>query len=433
MLVILTTHQRLSTASKYVSSTTMRRYKREEDLGSERSCPTQHGNRWLQLGGLVLALVGTILVNSSSYQLLRFIPALLSRIDDRDAAWEELISFNVYEGSLGENTSVESGARGFSPLLGLLERHARLAPDIDATRITIDGQMLYGDDSQTIGRYVVTIQYQGEDDTRVVAWVDEVSGWIDEERFRWALTVGMPVLSLGLLLSLLGGIAIWGAPRKSRLESRRKARALTPILLVVGAAVIAVFCMTVRSAALLSSIANLALVLTLLVLIRYAYDTYRIAEMTSIPSASLEFTQVNREQHPFLLASFPKNHARVPLECWCNVHPTVMGQSVRLSGFYGGRQAWYLQPYQQPHGVLDLTSAVSAAGRPVSELQEAWTTASEEGGTGRDILRLDVEFWYKTMDGRFESPHFWEGYYLDFDKRALVLHPHLGPVGGIDC
>lgn len=73
-----------------------------------------------------------------------------------------------------------------------------------ATEIGIKGQMLYGDSMQRIGQYVVTVHYEGEDESRIVAWMESVSNWIQSERLQWSVTCGMPILSIGMLVSLVG-------------------------------------------------------------------------------------------------------------------------------------------------------------------------------------------------------------------------------------
>ena len=377
--------------------------------------------------GSLAVIAGTFLVNTSSFRLLHFIPASLSRIDDLEHAWSELRAYDAYQGELDVITSITPEVSGFRVLLRLLERHGRLNLGTPITSIQIESQMIYGNDLQRIGRYVVQVEYKSESQPAVMAWVEDVSRWIEDECLHWSLSFGFPVLCGGLILSLVPLLL----PARARKESDRGCRKLrwrsahlTWALAIAGLAAVGVFAAFVSTEALLGDLVSLALILTLLALIRYAYDTYRVAEMSTIPSASLSFVQPDRSRIPFLLNSLPKNHSRIPIECWCDVHAKVQGCNIDLDGFYGGEQPWNLQPYQEPRGVLDLAKLLAASGTGENDLRNAWS-ASTDPNERHNMLRLDVEFWYRTIDGRFQSPHFWEGYYFDFDKNALVLHPHL--------
>ena len=193
-------------------------------------------------------------------------------------------------------------------------------------------------------------------------------------------------------------------------------------LAVLAIVAVALFIVSAERASLLGDVANLALVLTFLALVRYAYDPYRMAELSAVPSASFGFIRADRSNRPLLLNSLPRNHSRVPIRCWCNVHAKVLDTEIDVEGFYGGKAHWNLQPFQEPRGVLDLERLLDSVPRSVDDLSQAWSSA-ENADDKHNVLRLDVEFWYQTLDGRFHSPRFWEGYYFDFDKNALALHP----------
>ena len=153
--------------------------------------------------GMALAIVGTVLLNTGNYAPLYIIPAVFSRVDERDAAWAKLFDGQVFPQRLDLVNSISPDAEGFRSLLALLRRHSRVATDLVAKSIGIENQMLYGDEVQKIGQLAVVIHYEGEEDPRVVAWAEDVSRWIEAERLQWALSFGFPTLSLGLLLSLV--------------------------------------------------------------------------------------------------------------------------------------------------------------------------------------------------------------------------------------
>jgi len=163
--------------------------------------------------GSVVVIAGTLLVNTSNFEPLYFIPAWFSSIDDLDHAWSMLRNFDAYQGELGVISSITPEARGFGNLLRLLERRQRLKVSELITGIQIRSQMLYGDDIQKIGQYVVEVRYESESEARVVAWVEHVSQWVMNERLRWSLLYGLPVLSVGLVLSLFAMLVPSGSKK----------------------------------------------------------------------------------------------------------------------------------------------------------------------------------------------------------------------------
>jgi len=339
--------------------------------------------------GLALAIAGTVLMNSVSCTLLRSIPAVLSRMDERDAAWAELTDGAEFPERLGLANTRSPDSEGFGSLLELLRRRNRIDSELAAVSIGIENHMLYGDESQKIGQLAVLVHYEGEEEPRVVAWAEDVSRWIDDERMTWAVTFGFPPLSVGLLLSLVAGFASGRAGHPKRYSGKRLR--LSSALVVAAIFAVSAFAWRVRVSSLMADLASLSLILTLLVLIRYAYDTFRMAEVTSTPSASLGFINDPKAANPLLLRSLPRNYSRVPLELWCEVRITLLGHSVVLERFYGGKTPWYLQPYQKPVGVLDLSRIIEEAGKREEDLREGWESAADPDEKHR-ILRLDVKF-----------------------------------------
>ena len=378
------------------------------------------------LGGLT-AIAGTLIVTSYNFAPLYFIPAALSNIGDLDHAWSVLRTYDSFQGELGVQTGITSDERGFPELLLLLEDRQDVSFNDGVSEIQVAAQMLYGNDAARIGSYVVQVVYGEETPETVIAWADDVSHWVEDERLRWALSIGFPVLCLGLILSLIS-VTLAGTIRPKGLALSRRLRwrgeYLTAALTVGAVVALGMFFVSVKTETLLRDLANLSLILTLLALVRYAYDTYRVSELGAMPTASLVFIQASREQTPLLLNSLPRNHSRIPIECWCNVHAKILGDEVDLDGFYGGKQPWNLQPYQEPRGVLNLADLLRSREITMNVLRDAWNVANSFE-VQCSVLRLDVEFWYRTLNGRFQSRRFREGYYFDFDKNALVLHPHL--------
>lgn len=235
------------------------------------------------------------------------------------------------------------------------------------------------------------------------------------------------MLCFGLLVSLISLLLpkhdVKGSEHISEVSQRITSQTR---ILAVPLLVLLAFLMTwAVSNNALDAVSQIAVVLTLVALIAYAYDTHRIAKWTTTPSASFFLTQADQQRNPLILTSLPRNYSKVPLVCHCNLHAKLCGESVEYGGFYSGKKPWYLQPLQRPQGIVDLRRIFEAGGYIEAQIRERWEQALSE--TQSSVLRLDVEFWYSTLDGRFNSPHFREGYYFNFSKNALVLDPHIGP------
>lgn len=188
--------------------------------------------RKLAILGSLAVIAGTLLVNTSSFGPLHFIPAGLSRVDDLEHAWSLLREYGPFEGEFGVMTRITPEVTGFASLLRLLERQQRVDLSGIVTSIYVESHMFSGDDIQRIGRYAVLVQYENDLEPRVVAWVEDVSQWIMNERLRWSLLHGLPVLSGGLLLSLLSMFlsATSKDGQLSRISNNTKRRMSLPLL-----------------------------------------------------------------------------------------------------------------------------------------------------------------------------------------------------------
>jgi len=185
-------------------------------------------SRRMAILGSVAVIAGTLLVTSYNFELLYFIPAGLSSIDDLDHAWSILGAYDTYEGELGVQTGITPEDRGFRRLLVLLDQRQGLSSSAAITEIQVSAHMLYGNDMGKIGSYVVQVVHDGEPEPCVVAWVEDVSRWIEDERLRWSLSCGFPVLFLGLGLSFVALLfPAWLKDREARGGSSRSTEPMT--------------------------------------------------------------------------------------------------------------------------------------------------------------------------------------------------------------
>ena len=166
----------------------------------------------------------------------------------------------------------------------------------------------------------------------------------------------------------------------------------------------------------LKSVADLALVLTLAALIVYSYYTYLIAKEAWTPSASFALVQVPGNPYHFLFLI--QNHSKASLRCWCRLNPSVYGQQVKLSDFYGGETSFDVQPFGVANGHFDVvTDILAKVGRTPDEMKQKLAAT--------DIKRqlyLDIEFWYQPYVSSQTYRNVRQPHYFDFGSDALVAN-----------
>ena len=163
----------------------------------------------------------------------------------------------------------------------------------------------------------------------------------------------------------------------------------------------------------LGDIANFSLVLTLAMLLVYAYYTYLLAKEAWTPSAS--FALKTDPNNPYHFAFLIKSYSKVSLECWCNLNPTVYGQAVSLAGFYGGQSSFDLQPFGTVNGVFCIEDILSKTNRTLKEMDEM-----AGSGHGKEQLYLDIEFWYNPIGTNSVTRNPRQPHYFDFTRRVIV-------------
>lgn len=380
--------------------------------------------------GVTIALIGTLMMSSYGFPPLFFITSMLSRIDNLEAAWNTLTEFDDDEVNFSTKSRLARGENGFTELVGVLDEHSKAVQSLEIVEISVYPRMYHGtnDEGIFIGFYMVEATTLQREEPIPIAELENVETWIRAERLDWSLVYGLPVLCLGLLVSLLAHFIPKKEPMPDKLHLYGQREYLIHrghllgVILALSIVLLTIWAVNAKAP---GTVTQVAVILTLLVLMRYAYDTYRVARWTTMPSASFVLVQGDRKRDPFILTSLPRNYSRIPLVCWCNLHAQLCGKHIDYGGFYSGEKPWYLQPMQQPQGVVDLRRILTIPGYTEEQACTTWEDLPSESRSS--VLRLDVEFWYTTLDGRFKSPHFREGYYFDFGKKSLVLDPHLAP------
>lgn len=164
---------------------------------------------------------------------------------------------------------------------------------------------------------------------------------------------------------------------------------------------------------LLNQIADLALVLTLAVVVLYCYYTYVIAKEASTPSAA--FSLMKLPDNPCHFAFLIQNHSKLSLQCWCRLNATVYGQTVSLDGFYGGQTSFDVQPFGAANGHFNLADMLSKVGRTADEMK-AKVTAQDV----KRQLYMDIEFWYQPYGSGQIVRNVKQPHYFDFAHDVLV-------------
>jgi hypothetical protein len=183
---------------------------------------------------------------------------------------------------------------------------------------------------------------------------------------------------------------------------------LCPVVLGIGAGVV-----WLLDSKTLQAITNVAVILTLGVLMVYTYYTYLLASDAWTPSAS--FTLTPYPNDPYHFAFLLQNHCKLSLQCWCNLHATVCGQPIALGGFYNGETSFDIQPFGVAMGHFDLSDILSRANRTLEEMKEHATSRET-----KQQLYLNIEFWYNAVGSTTVVHNPKQPNYFDFTRDAMV-------------
>lgn len=163
----------------------------------------------------------------------------------------------------------------------------------------------------------------------------------------------------------------------------------------------------------LGDIASFALILTLAVLLAYAYYTYLLARDTWTPSASFVLQALPND--PYHFGFYIQNYSKVSLNCWCNLNATVYGQAVSLGGFYSGQSSFDLQPFGSVRGHFDIRKILAKANRNLQEMKQSAASSDP-----KEQLYLNIEFWYNRICEKSVTRNPRQPHYFDFARDVIV-------------
>lgn len=163
---------------------------------------------------------------------------------------------------------------------------------------------------------------------------------------------------------------------------------------------------------LVNILSPLAIILTLGVLIIYTYYTYLLAKYQIIPSAS--FGLVQSPDDPYHFAFIMSNQSKYPIKCWCNLNATTRGTNLLYKGFYSGDEPRLLQPEDRRTGHFRIKDLLTNSENKIYLLKNE---ANEENY--KQLLHLNVEFWYYPLIDENNVTTIRDPYYFDFRDNKL--------------
>jgi hypothetical protein len=158
-------------------------------------------------------------MTSVNFRPLYFVPAMFSRIDNREAAWKTLSDFSDPfddpETRWEPKSRISATTPGFRELLRLIVTRNKMISTLGTTEIQISPEAYTGNGESSIGTYLVELVTEAQPEPIIVAEMGDVDGWIRDERLTWGLSVGFPVLFFGFLVSLIAQVH---SARRSRID-----------------------------------------------------------------------------------------------------------------------------------------------------------------------------------------------------------------------
>jgi hypothetical protein len=163
------------------------------------------------------------------------------------------------------------------------------------------------------------------------------------------------------------------------------------------------------------------LVLTLIVLVWYAYDTNSIARVTRerwlrdgvlSTTYSMQLTGDKGQAGKTLFQLHNPSSLIVRARVACNFR--VYGEPIKAGPVYDGEDVWVLFPQQMSQGWLDVGTLLQAKGKSVAAMIAERTPAN---ANDQLTMMLELEFW-DELGGRRKLPA--RTHYFDFDRWAWI-------------
>lgn len=166
----------------------------------------------IALIGAGIALIGTLITTSVSCSHLSFIPEMCSKIDNLEEAWMMLsdfedVGFDDPDTQWDVRSQIPKDTEGFSELLRMMvSRNKKAPPTNEVIGMRIVPDAISSDQGAWFGTYHVQLEIEPQPGLFVVGELTEVSGWILDERLRWGLHHGFPMLLIGLFISFVAQV-----------------------------------------------------------------------------------------------------------------------------------------------------------------------------------------------------------------------------------
>jgi hypothetical protein len=165
------------------------------------------------------------------------------------------------------------------------------------------------------------------------------------------------------------------------------------------------------------------LVLTLIVLVWYAYDTNSIARVTQerwlrdgVLSTTYGMQLIGEKGQAGRTLFQLHNPSTLIVRARVGCNFRVYGDSIKAGAAYDGQDVWLLFPQQISQGWFEVESLVQTKGKNVAGM-----IAERTADNAKDQLTmaLELEFW-DELDGRRKLPV--RRHYFDFERWAWIPH-----------
>jgi hypothetical protein len=185
------------------------------------------------------------------------------------------------------------------------------------------------------------------------------------------------------------------------------------IILLIVAAIASMLTALLGRPNYLRVVSDFSLIATFITILFYVFYTYLLAKEAWTPSSKFELHQSPENKYVYIFLLF--NHSKVPIRCWCNLNVTIRGKTIIADGFYGEKSSFDLQPYGGGTGILKLQDILAKDELTVDEAKRIALSYKP-----KEMLYMDIQFSYSTMDSTSKIKNPKQPHYFDFAREVLV-------------
>lgn len=165
------------------------------------------------------------------------------------------------------------------------------------------------------------------------------------------------------------------------------------------------------------------LTLTLMVLVWYAYDTHRIAQVTSerwtregVLNTTYEIKLVGSKEGDGRTLFRIHNGSNLVVRAKVNCNLRVYGEPVKAGALYDGEDTWRVFPQEFAQGWFEVSALVKQKGKDVAQMVKE----STQQNRGEQLtMLLELEYTDELSAHRKLPPR---EYYFDFFRWAWIPH-----------